>query len=205
MAQADRKAAAEPASLAAYVLGRADLPASELTWLNERGKTRSLPRGAVFCDIGQAEHELGFVERGILQVYAVSSDGDNVVLDFQFPGSCALALDAAVKEQPSQVCVRAVTPCQLRVWPYDLRLEARERHRGWDRLAVRMTEDAFVRKHQRYVSLRTRTARERFDELDSEFPPGWRDIPQHLIASYLAITPQYLSTLRRGAADQVPR
>jgi CRP-like cAMP-binding protein len=139
-----------------------------------------------------------------MQTSAVSADGQNVVLDFQFRGSFVLALDAAIRGLPSQVCIRAATPCTLRVWPYELRREAAARHWGWQELETRLVEEAFIRKNQRYISLRTRSARERLIELATELPEEWRRIPQHLVASHLAITPQYLSALKRSLGRHLP-
>ncbi len=178
---------------------RTKLPKAELDWLKSKGEQRILPRGAPFCKMGQAHHELGFLVTGILQVYTVSSEGAQVVMDFIFAGSFALALESAVQKLPSRVCIEAVTPSVLMTWPYKIRNEALARHPGWAEFETRITEDAFVRKQRRYMSLRTQSARQRYADLDLDLPPEWHDIPQHLIASYLDITPQYLSSLKRAS------
>ena len=183
-----------------YLRTRAELPAAEVKWLNSLAERRRLAKGKAFCSVGQTEHELAFVESGILQVFAPSPNGRNILLDFLFPGMMALALDAAVKGVAAEVVFEAVTPCVLKVWPYRLRGVAEARHAEWKTLTLRMTEEAFSRKQQRYLSLRNRSARERFADLDRELPPEWRLIPQHLLAAYLDITPQYLSRLKNEAS-----
>ncbi|TSJ64476.1 Crp/Fnr family transcriptional regulator [Starkeya sp. 3C] len=185
-------------SLPDFILQRADLPREEIEWLLGQAKPRTLPRGGVFCAMGQADHEIGFLEEGILQVFALSPEGRKILLDFVFAGSVALALDSATRGIPSEVVFEAVTPCIVTVMPYHLRHVAVERHPGWERLATRMTEEVFARKQQRHMSLRSKSARQRYAELALELPAEWRQIPQHLIAAYLNITPQYLSNLRRG-------
>lgn len=188
-------------ALSDYILQRTDLPPQELDWLERMATRRLVPRGDAFCSVGQAAHELGFLESGILQVFTPGADGRNILLDFVFPGGCALALDAATRGVPSEVVFQAVLPCVLKVWPYTLRQAAAARHPGWERLATRMTEDMFQRKQARYLSLRARTARERFSDLPGELPADWRALPQHLLAAYLDITPQYLSRLKREAEE----
>lgn len=188
------------AGFADYLLKRADLPLAEMRWLEALGERRALAKGETFCSVGQTEHELGFVESGILQVFTPSFDGRNTLIDFVFPGAMALALDAAVRGVAAEVVFEAVTPCVLKVWPYRLREAAETRHPAWISLGLRMTEESFSRKQQRYLSLRQLTARERFAALDRELPPDWRLIPQHLLAAYLDITPQYLSRLKNEAS-----
>lgn len=187
------------ASLSDFILQRSDLPRGELEWLEGMAARRVLSSGQVFCAVGQSNHELAFVESGILQVFTPGEDGRNILLDFVFAGGMALALDAATRGVPSEVVFEAVRPCVLKVWPYTLRRVAAARHPAWERLATRMTEEMFSRKQHRYLSLRARTARQRFADLETELPADWRRIPQHLLAAYLDITPQYLSRLKRAA------
>ena len=190
-----------PATLRAFLLDRCHLPEAEIEWLEAAGKPRLLKRGDVFCGIGQQQHELGVVHRGILQVYAVSVEGKHVVLDFVVAGMMALALSSALRGVPSEVAFEAVTPCRLSVWPYELRLAAFRRHAEWRRLAARMTEEAFLRKQQNELALRMYDARERFRQATSAFPDQGRAIPQHVLASFLSITPQYLSRLKKEAVS----
>jgi CRP-like cAMP-binding protein len=187
-----------------YVEHQTELPPSEVAWLFSMSRTRSLGRGDIFCEIGQTKHEIGFVEEGILQVYTISPDGTKVVLDFVFPGQFAFALAAVIQSTPSQVCFEAVTECLLHVWPYEIRQVAFARHHGWVQFDSSATEDALLRKTQRVLALNTQSARQRYEEMARDLPPEWRDIPQHLIASYLNITPEYLSRLRRAEARRRP-
>ncbi len=180
-----------------YISQRSNLPREELEWLARAGERRTLRQGEAFCQIGQARHEYGFLLEGILQVYGVSPRGERVVLDLIFPGAFALAFSGASRGLPADACIEAVTACTLQVWPYELRRTAFTRHAEWLRLGLRMAEDTFNQKHQRYLTMRVLNAHERYASMVAELPDGWQRIPQHLIASYLGITPQYLSRIRR--------
>ncbi|MCK8784412.1 Crp/Fnr family transcriptional regulator [Roseomonas sp. NAR14] len=180
-----------------YIARRSDLPDEEIQWMLGLGEQRALRPGDAFCRIGQTHHEVGLLQSGILQVYSVSQRGEKVVLDLILPGHFALALHGVSRGLPSDVCIEAVTPCTVIAWPYELRRAAFARHPGWLRLDARLVEDAFNRKHRRYMGLRVLTAEERYDRMLSELPGIWQLLPQYLIASYLAITPQYLSRLKR--------
>jgi len=186
-----------PDFFATEVMRRAAVPVSEFEWLKPLTKVRSIGRRDAFCRLGQTNHEVGFVEKGIFQVYQLTEEGEHVVLDFLFPGDFALALTTAAKGEPSGVSIDAVTPCVVRAWPYALRLEANARHSEWARFETMLVEEAFIRKQNRYQALLTMSAQRRYAMLDTEFTPLWKEIPQHLLASYLHVTPQYLSRLKR--------
>jgi len=181
-----------------YIRQRADLPPEELQWLCDKAQRRVLRRGEAFCTVGQAPHSVGFVESGVLQIYGVSVDGSHNVIDFLFSGGVALAIETALRNMPSRVSIESVKPATVLVWPYALLQELLARHPGWIALRLRMTEEALIHKQAQFLALRVQDARQRYADLDSVMPREWRDLPQHLIASYLDITPQYLSALRRA-------
>ena len=184
--------------IAEYISARSKLPREEVEWMGRVAEHRVLGRGEAFCRIGQTRHEFGFLLDGILQVYGVSSRGDKVVLDLIFPGTFALAMSGASRGLPADACIEAVTACTLKVWPYELRHTAFARHAEWLRLGLRMAEDSFNQKHQRYLAMRVLSAEERYAKMARELPRSWQLIPQHLVASYLGITPQYLSRIKRA-------
>ncbi|MBO9713834.1 Crp/Fnr family transcriptional regulator [Sphingomonas sp.] len=187
---------------AGHLLDEAGLPPSEVRWWLENARHRRFRAGEAFCEIGQRTYDFAILRSGIVQVYGLTGGGDRVVLDFVFPGGAVMALDAAIRGIASEVVIEMVTGAELWIWPYELRLASFGRHPGWQRLEVLYLEQAFVRKHRRYKSLRTETSRERFARLHSELPPEWVQIPQGLVASYLDITPQYLSRLRAERRKQ---
>lgn len=185
---------------AAQVRKRVEIPAGEIDAILQGAKTYHLVRGEAFCNIGQTAHEFGFVQDGLLQVYQVTEQGAHLVLDFVLPGMFALALLSATKKQPSEVCIEALGPVSLRAWPYAARLEAQARHSGWMRLETSLIEEAFARKQDRYQMLLTMTAEQRHAATEAELAPFLNQIPQHLLASYLHVTPQYLSRIKQGRA-----
>ena len=183
--------------LFSYLRQRVDLPEGEIAWAQRAAQRRRLKRGDPFCQFGQVQHELGFLEAGILQFSKTTEYGELVVLDFLFPGGFAVALEAALNQQPASITIEAVTPVTISVWPYKSRLVARARDPRWGELEARLTEEAFLRVLSRRESLMTKSADKRYQELDVTFPRDWRKIPQRLLASYLHVTPQYLCRLKR--------
>lgn len=177
------------------------LPENELDWMMATAGIRRLARGDAFLGIGVERHELGYVQDGILQCYGVSQDGDHVVLDLVFPGQFVAALDTALQELPSEVCFEAVVPAVLLAWPFESRDAALARHPGWLQFHGVAVSQAFIRKQRQYLALRTLGAQARHARLEADFPEALDRVPLHVLASYLNITPQYLSTLRRSAAS----
>lgn len=68
-----------------------------------------------------------------------------------------------------------------------------------DGMALRLVaaEMSFVNKQQQQIELLTKSAKERYEILQQQFPNIQNRIAQNHIASYLGITPQSLSRIRR--------
>jgi len=58
-------------------------------------------------------------------------------------------------------------------------------------------ESSFIDKQQQQIELLTKTAKERYDILSFRFPNIYQRVAQKHIASYLGITPQSLSRIRK--------
>jgi hypothetical protein len=67
----------------------------------------------------------------------------------------------------------------------------------WQKLGRKFAERLYLRKEDREIAFLMQSADERYDALTSVFPPGFERIPQHLLASYIGVTPESLSRLKK--------
>lgn len=163
---------------------------------------RVLEREDVFCRMGDEKHELGILLSGLARVFTVSDDGAEVTLDFVFPVDLIAAVDSATADKPSEVTIEMLETSSIAVWPFEIRNEAAQRHPAWidfDRIEL---ENLFRRKNRYARALQTQDAATRYRDWLGQHPAFADRIPQYLIASYLGITPQSLSRIRRQLGTQ---
>jgi CRP/FNR family transcriptional regulator, anaerobic regulatory protein len=72
----------------------------------------------------------------------------------------------------------------------------------FERLGRFMAEQTFIAISQRLSSLLLQSPEERYVQLLRERPKVVQRVPQYMIASYLGITPEALSRIRRRLADR---
>jgi len=66
--------------------------------------------------------------------------------------------------------------------------------------------EAHVIEMMNYIIKRdTKSIIERYDTLEQDYPNIHQRIPQHMIASYLNITPVHLSNLKKGRRDSIDK
>ena len=146
--------------------------------------------------VGQTENYLSFVEKGIIRSYFSTEDRD-LTFAFGFDNGFMSAYDSFLTRQPSIYNVETLTQTILWRLSYDdLQTVYKETEIG-NNIGRQASEDLFLKKSKRELSLLNDTAEQRYLKLFSEQPKLIQQIPLKYIASYIGITPQALSRIRK--------
>jgi CRP-like cAMP-binding protein len=167
----------------------------------DRGRALFRParveRGELLVRAGDRPDRVGFVERGLFRLYRSDAAGTERTLAFRAEGELVCAYSAALRRETSQVTIEALEPAELMVAPrsaYDAMVQASA---GWQQLVARLTEALYLRVEQRQTELLLADATDRY----RLFLAGHGDLAARLtqrqIASYVGITPEALSRIRR--------
>ena len=147
-------------------------------------------------DKGEIERHLSFIEEGIIRFYIPKEEND-LTFAFTFKNSFVSAYDSFLVQQPSTYIVETITNTTLwRLTYSDLQIIYNETHVG-NLIGRKASEDLFLKKSQRELSFLNESAEERYLKLFKERPELIEQIPLKYISSYIGITPQALSRIRR--------
>jgi CRP-like cAMP-binding protein len=185
--------------ICAFIRRFAAPPVAELDGLVARGRRGLLAKGDSLARLGDVEHRLAFLHTGVVRYHVVDPDsGADITKDFSFAPSFAVSFGSAVRGQPARVAVSAVEDCVVTLWPARALDELYDQGGiEWQRFGRKIAEQLYVRKEERELAFLTADADARYDAMLASFPPAVTRIPQHLLASYLGITPESLSRLKR--------
>lgn len=142
------------------------------------------------------ENYLSFMETGIVRYY-IPKDENDLTFTFAFAGSFISAYDSFLTRQPSHYELQALTDTILwRITYDDLQVIYRDTAVG-QTIGRHASEAIFLTKSKRELSLLNDSAEQRYRNLFTEQPHLIRQIPLKYIASYIGVTPQGLSRIRR--------
>ena len=157
-----------------------------------------VPRHHFLVEAGSIERWFYVVIEGVQTVYIIDRKGDQKVIGFSFDGSFSGVYDSFIKEKPSAYFLETLTPSKL------LRISLKDYH-SWfedypefDRWGRIVHLELLVGRVNREVELITMDARERFDTFMKRCPPQLKAIPQKYLASYLNMTPETFSRMRKN-------
>ncbi|WP_186757183.1 Crp/Fnr family transcriptional regulator [Echinicola salinicaeni] len=147
-------------------------------------------------NLGEVENYLSFIVSGIIRYYVPGEEQD-LTFGFSFENEFASAYDSFLTRNPSSYVLEALGSVQLwRISYEDLQTVYQESTVG-NIIGRNAAEGLFLKKSKRELSLLKDSAEERYLKIFSERPEVIREIPLKYIASYIGITPQALSRIRK--------
>ena len=147
-------------------------------------------------DVGEIENNLSFIEKGIVRFYIPKPDND-ITFGFGFEKSFISAYDSFISRSPSRYVIETMTDSTMWTISYSDLQEVYEQSDIGNFIGRKTAEDLYLKKSDRELSLLSMTAEERYLHLFKERPDLFLKIPMKYIASYIGITPQALSRIRR--------
>lgn len=141
-----------------------------------------------------------FVVRGCLRLYQVDNEGGLHILQFATENYWILDLASFHRTKPSQLDIDALEDTVvLRITHEDL-IDLYVSAPKFDRIFRVLLENHFMQQQERIAQLFSSTAEERYQSFLDEYPHLLTRLSQVQIASYLGVTPEFLSRIRNRMA-----
>ncbi|MGO4770080.1 Crp/Fnr family transcriptional regulator [Flavobacterium sp. W22_SRS_FK3] len=145
---------------------------------------------------GDVENYLSFVEKGVVRFY-VPSENKDLTFTFGFDGEFVSGYDSFITRFPANYTIEALADTVLWRISYNDLEEIYAVTEIGNRIGRLASEGLFLKKSKRELSLLNESAEQRYRNLFTEQPQLIQKIPQKYLASYIGITPQALSRIRK--------
>ncbi len=150
----------------------------------------------VISKMGIVETHLSFIAEGMVRFYIPDVTTD-LTFGFLFENQFVTAYDSFISQTPSPYQIEALTPTTLWRISYKDLQDVYQHTESGNIIGRKMAENMFLIKSKRELSLLNQSAEERYLALFRERPQLIRQIPLKYIASYIGVTPQALSRIRK--------
>ena len=165
----------------------------------QEGKAVSYQKGERMECEGETSQWFGFVTKGCFKYLTQGiSDGKEHITWFSFEGEYVGDYPACLDGRPSMTTIEAMMPsCMLRVSGVQLMHLFNQSMKTMELRSV-IGEHLLNQARARYLDFHRATPRERYDLLLRRCPGIVEHLPLRAIASFLNLTPQQLSRIRRA-------
>lgn len=135
-----------------------------------------------------------FIIEGSIGIF-LWKDNQEACLDFAFENNFVGDYMSVLTGKPTPLIVKTLEPVKLLAIKREDYLQLGNTEIGMILMRA-AAESSYIHKQQQQIDLLTKTAKERYEELQKTQPQLIQRIAQKYLASYLGITPQSLSRIR---------
>ncbi|MGE0589249.1 MAG: Crp/Fnr family transcriptional regulator [Cyclobacteriaceae bacterium] len=173
------------------------LTEEETSELQKRVSQKTVKRRQFILSAGEVCKHYNFIVEGCFKMYKVDETAKEHNLHFAVENQWITDIGSFHSEQPSQLYIEAVEPSiVLQISKSDL-IHFYEHSIKFNRIFRVMIEDEFVRLQNRLLQTISTTAEQRYLEFIEQYPDLFNRISNVQVASYLGITPEFLSNIRK--------
>ena len=168
-----------------------------VTELEEYGIEKEYSSGQYFINAGQIPDKVGIVKKGLFRYYYLTDEGKEYTKVFMPEGSMLSSYSAMIGNTQSYFAIEAIETSVVSEIPYEKWKSLRVDDTKWDKLLIAFLEKGYGIKEKREREFLLMDAESRYKEFLSDYPSLEKRVKQHMIASYLGITPIALSRVRK--------
>jgi CRP-like cAMP-binding protein len=159
--------------------------------------TRKIKNKASLLKAGQICRSIYFVNKGCLRIYYTDSDGDEHTVLFCQENWWATDIASFSAQKPSLFSIEAIEDTEIFYVTFDSLEKLYSQIPKFERFFRILTQNGYGIQQRRIVSYLSKSAKERYELFQKQYPKLEQRISQKHIASYVGITPVFLSRLRQ--------
>lgn len=185
-----------------YLTANFPLTEEEFALIKQVSIVKKLRKKQYLLQEGDIWRYNAFVSKGLLRTYRVDDKGQEHIIQFSLENWWAGDRQSYHAEEPARYNIDAFEDSEvILISKQDFPLLLQQLP-ALDTFMKELMERSFIALQNRVHSNITFTAEEKYADFTRSYPAMLNRIPQHLIASFLGITPETLSRIRNQVAKK---
>ena len=178
-----------------YILQFGNLNKQQIDLITSKTTEKELRKDDYFVEAGKMFNQVVFILDGILRICYYNNKGEEITKYFVDESHL---FANPYKGEPMTEYIQAITDCKLIVFSQQDWDELSNTIVGWNDITNKIFQKALVEKLDRRSSLVSEDATTRYLTFLKKFPTLANRVPLSYVASYLGITQQSLSRIRKN-------
>jgi CRP-like cAMP-binding protein len=183
----------------------ADVPDQLIDRLIAISSLAHYKKGQTMLMAGEVPSDVGFNLNGVFRLYYIDQNGNDLTKGFSTAGKFVISYSALVQHRPSFFSIEALVDTDIVRYNYDQWMQLAAEDIRWYPFLYKLVETVYVMKEMRERSFLLNSATERYLAFQHEYPDLEDRIRLYHIASFIGITPEALSRIRRQLAQAAQR
>ena len=170
---------------------------SESAYLSSLFIVNEVERKELVLKQGQICKKLFFVESGSLRAFNTNSNGKESTIMFAMEDWWITDMDCFINQKPALLSIEALEKSKIVALDFHLLEALYQKIPKFERFFRILFQNAYVREQQRVLCNISSTTEERYQQFVKKYPAIAEKVTQKQIASYLGVTPEFLSSVKK--------
>jgi CRP-like cAMP-binding protein len=186
-------------TLLQYIIDYSSMKVSdqEFEMIQSAFKPKKLRKRQYLLQEGDVCKYLSFICKGAMRQYSVDNKGVEHIVRFGIERWWMADYESFTTKIPCSYDIDAIEDTELLQISSEHLDELKAKVPAIDAMIEKMNQRSYVSHQKRIRSSISQTAEDRFSELMNTYPEFLQRFPQNMIASYLGISPETLSRIRK--------
>ena len=172
------------------------LTEEELAFFHGLLKHRKFKKKTFLLQEGEICDFEAFVLKGCIRSYYIDKDGVETILLFAVEDWWVSDLTSFSEQKPSNLFIETIEDCELLSIDYKNKSLLFQKIPAFERMFRLLVQRALGVLQQRFYASVSQTAEERYLQFMQKYPLVAQRVPQHQIARYIGVSPEFLSKVR---------
>ncbi len=180
-----------------YLLKSADFSEEECNLIGSLAMIKKIPKRVSILQEGEVAGYLIFIQKGFLRLFRYDDKGISYTL--KFAGECRWLSDreSYLTGKPSNFNIDAIEDSEILVWKKDDFRYLINEIPLLKKLMKNLIEQGQIAHQNRIYQSISSSAEEKYVQFISQYPKDFDRAPLHMVASYLGVTRETLSRIRK--------
>lgn len=170
----------------------------ERSYFTAQLELKEVSRKEYILEAGSSCRYFNFVNDGAFRAYYLSKEGKESTIMFAVSDWWITDMHCFVNEQPAMLNIQAIANSSTVRLPKEKLDRLFEEVPKFEKFFRIIMQNAYTREQLRVLENLSLTAEERYHNFLDKYPQIVKQVTQKQIASYLGITPEFLSAIRAG-------
>ncbi|QUG43100.1 Crp/Fnr family transcriptional regulator [Psychrobacillus sp. INOP01] len=163
----------------------------------EEIKIEEFKKGTILLRQGDVPTKCYFVLKGCIRQYSIDENGKEVTSNFYTEEQAIAVFNNHKLDKSSEYTFACLEDSVLVVGDLDIEQDMYSKYTQLEIMTRKMIEENFGKVQDEFATFIASTPEERFKTLLTKRPQLVVRVPQHQLASYLGITPESLSRIKK--------
>lgn len=172
------------------------MTSAQLNRFHELLEVRNVRKKTLLLQPGEVCQFEAYVNKGCLRTYYINEDGAEIVLQFAVEDWWISDIQSFHTQQPGRLFIETLENCELFILNPETKEQLLREIPAFERFFRLLVQRHLSSLQNRIISTLSLNAENKFRLFAQQYPTILHRVPQFHIASYLGMTPEFLSKVR---------